>query len=373
MLRYSIYIMKRILIDARESGTSTGRYLDKLIEYLHKAKPDYDVVLLCKPHRVDYLKTIAPTYTIETTSYKEFSFGEQLGFWWQIRSFKPDLVFFPMVQQPILYTGRVVTTMQDLTTLRFRNPATNPLIFTIKRWVYWFVNWLAVRKSHLLLTPTEFVKQDIVKQLGANPDKITVTLEAADKITDAPEPFKPIQGKRFIMYVGRPLPHKNLNRLVDAFQLLHAEQPDLHLVLAGKTDTGYKQLKNYADHHGVRNVVFTDFVSEGQLRWLYEHASAYVFPSLSEGFGLPGLEAMQYDLPVVSSNATCLPEVYQDAAVYFNPHNSEDMADKIGLVLDDKQLAKELATKGRALVKTYSWERMAKQSLDVFRKSLGDS
>lgn len=372
MLRYSIYIMKRIVIDARESGTSTGRYLDKLIEYLYKLKPDYEVILLAKPHRVDFYKQIAPNYQTIVTTCKEFTFAEQLAYLWQIKKLKADLVFFPMVHQPVLYPGKTVTTMQDLTTVRFRNPSKNWLVFTFKQTVYKAVNWLVAHRAKRLITPTEFVKQDVVNYTKVRPSKITVTLESADKITDKPEAFKVAEGKRFIMYVGRPLAHKNLNRLVDAFQILHAEQADLHLVLAGKFDNGYKQLKNYADHHGATNIIFTDFVSEGQLRWLYEHAEVYVFPSLSEGFGLPGLEAMQYGLPVTASNATCLPEVYRDAALYFNPLSTEDMADKIAQILNDQALAKQLASKGAALVKSYSWQRMAEQTLAVFDDALQD-
>jgi len=109
------------------------------------------------------------------------------------------------------------------------------------------------------------------------------------------------------MYVGRPTPHKNLDRLVEAFKLVHETYPDLVLALAGKTDHNYQALEEKVKTGGIPNVVFTGFISDGQLRWLYEHCTAYVFPSLSEGFGLPGLEAMAHGAPVVSSDAlACL-------------------------------------------------------------------
>jgi hypothetical protein len=114
--------MSKIVIDARESGTSTGRYVDKLIEYLRQLKPEHEVVLLAKKHRLDYLKSIAPSFKTVATPYREFTFGEQVGFKRQIDSLHADLVHFPMVQQPVWYRGRVVTTMQDLTGIRFRNP-----------------------------------------------------------------------------------------------------------------------------------------------------------------------------------------------------------------------------------------------------------
>jgi glycosyltransferase involved in cell wall biosynthesis len=363
--------MKRIVIDARESGTSTGRYLDKLIEYLHKIKPEHEFVLLAKEHRLDFLKEIAPNFIINTTPYKEFTFGEQLGFRKQISQLKPDLVFFPMVQQPVLYPGLVVTTMQDLTTLRFRNPAKNWLIFTVKREVYKWVNKRVAKKSKLLITPTEFVKQDVADYCHVDPKKITVTYESADKITDAPQAIKSLTGKRFLLAVGRPAANKNLWRLVEAFNKLSATQPELHLVFAGKFNAEYEKLQTRAKAtaHGSR-IIFTDYVSDAQLRWLYEQASVYVFPSLSEGFGLPGLEAMNYDLPVASSNATCLPEVYKNGALYFNPFSTADMANKIQKILNNPKLAKQLAQNGKRVVDTYSWKRMAEQTLAVFNKAL---
>ena len=362
--------MKHILIDARESGTSTGRYLDKLVESLHALKPNYRVTLLAKPHRQDFLKKIAPGFETHITPYQEFTFGEQLGFKKQIKSFKPDLVFFPMVQQPIRYKGKVVTTMQDLTGTRFKDPNKNWLVISIKVQLYKYVNKRVAKKSKYLITPTEFVRQDVANYCRVSPAKITVTHESADKITEASAPIKQLKGKPFLLYVGRPSPNKNLNRLVDAFAILKKHNPDLFLVMAGKLDPSYQTLRQYARQKTNGGVLFTDFVSEGQLRWLYENAKVYVFPSLSEGFGLPGLEAMQYGLPVASSNATCLPEVYQDAAHYFNPFSSQHMATKVQQILDDPALAAKLSRNGTKLLKTYSWRRMAEQTLVVFEKAL---
>ena len=362
--------MKRLIIDARESGTSTGRYLDKLIEYMHKLQPRYEVILLIKPQRKTYLHQIAPGYKTIVTPYKEFGFGEQLGFKKQIKKLKPDLVFFPMVQQPVRYKGKVVTTMQDLTTIRFRNPAKNWLIFTIKQQVYKWVNKKVAKKSTLLIAPTQFVRQDVANYCRVDPAKITVTYESADKITANAEPIAALKGKSYLLYVGRPAANKNLPRLVDAYARLQKNNPGLKLVFAGKLDSEYQKLRDYARGKVSGGILFTGFVSEGQLRWLYENAKVYVFPSLSEGFGLPGLEAMQYGLPVASSNATCLPEVYQKAAHYFNPFSSQHMATKVQQILDDPKLAAKLAANGRELLKHYSWDRMARQTVAVFDKAL---
>lgn len=365
--------MKRIVIDARESGTTSGRYVDKLIEYLHKLQPNYEITLLAKAHRLDFLRSIAPTFRVDECNIKEFTFAEQFRFKRQIQQLRPDLVFFPFVHQPIFYRGKVVTMMQDLTAVRFRNPSKNWLIFTFKREVYKWVNRIAAHKSAALLTPTKFVQHDVAQFCRVNPSKITVTLESADKITEPAQAYSPLSGQPFIMYVGRPQPHKNLDRLCDAFAIVKQTHPQLKLVLVGKTDALFDQLKQRVAAKQITNVVFTGFVPDAQLRWLYEHALAYVFPSLSEGFGLPGLEAMHYNLPLVSSNATCSPEVYQSAALYFDPLDPADMATKINQVLDNPKQAKQLAQAGAKLVRQYSWQRMAQQTLAIFDRVLSDT
>jgi glycosyltransferase involved in cell wall biosynthesis len=175
------------------------------------------------------------------------------------------------------------------------------------------------------------------------------------------------------MYVGRPLPHKNLGRLIDAFALLKQTHPDLKLVLAGKRDSLFELHEKETARKGVKNVIFTGFVSEGELRWLYENTAAYVFPTLSEGFGLPGLEAALAGAPIVASNVSCIPEVYGKGALYFDPLDITDMAAKIAKVLDDKDYREALAQAGLKQTQKYSWKRMAEQTLSVFQASLDSS
>lgn len=364
--------VKKIVIDARESGTTTGRYIDKLIEYLHKLKPKYEVVVLTKAHRIEYINKIAPKFTVVKSRYNEFGFGEQIGFAWQLYRMKAQLVHFGMTQQPVLYFGKTVTTIHDLTTARFRNPRKNRVVFAIKQWVYKWVIKVAARKSSMIITPTEFVKDDVAKFAHKNSREITVTYEAADEIPVSPKPIVELEGKKFIMYIGRPTPHKNLGRLIDAFEQLKEKNPDLYLVLAGKKDSLYKRHERRVKQDDITQVVFTDFVSEAELRWLYENCAVYVFPSLSEGFGLPGLEAMIHGAPVASSNATCLPEVYGDAAEYFDPHDVAEMAKKINKVLTNEKLRKELVIAGKKQAKKYSWQRMAEQTLAIYQDILSE-
>ncbi|MCA9325279.1 glycosyltransferase family 4 protein [Candidatus Saccharibacteria bacterium] len=364
--------MKKIVIDARELRTSTGRYVERLLHYLQEVDkdPNHRYVILLKPKDMEGWEPTNKRFSKVACRYKEFTFAEQLGLAWQLYRLQPDLVHFPMVQQPILYQRAVVTTMQDLTTLRFTNPSKNRYVFRFKQWVYHWVNIFVAKKSRAILTPSEFVKDDVAKYARINSRKITVTLEAGDQVEATAEPISELEGTQFLMYVGRPTPHKNLPRLIEAFVLLQKKHKKLKLVLAGKKDSNYRRIEREVNKQGVEGVVFTDFIPDSQLRWLYENCAAYVFPSLSEGFGLPGLEAMASGAPVASSDATCLPEVLGEAAHYFNPENVEDIVRAVNDILTDKKLRAKLIKRGEQQVKLYSWKRMAEQTLTVYKDVL---
>lgn len=363
--------MAKIAIDAREINTSTGRYISKLLEYLQKIDYENRYLVLLRPADMDKWEPNNPNFAKVACPYKEFTFSEQIGLRKQLKELKPDLVHFGMVQQPILYRGKAVTTMHDLTTVRFRNPAKNPVIFWIKQQVYKFVNWYVPKKNKFIITPSEFTKKDVASFAHVNPDKIIVTHEAADEINEPAEPIKSLQSKPFIFYVGRPQPHKNLARLIEAFAIIKKTHPDLRLVLAGRKDKVYDSYIKDATRLGVADsVIFTGYVTDGQLKWLYRGCKAYVFPSLSEGFGLPGLEAMIHRAPVASSTATCLPEIYGDAAWYFNPYDVHDMARSIKEVLENTELCNKLIRSGREQAAKYSWQKMAEQTLQVYEQAL---
>lgn len=364
--------MSKIVIDARELRTTTGRYVERLLHYLQRIDTNNDYIVLLKPEDLEGWEPTNHLFKAVACPYEEFTFAEQIGFKRQIERLKPDLVHFAMTQQPISYKGKVVTTIHDLTTLRFDNPAKNKLIFKFKQGVYAYVTKRVAEKSAALITPTQFVKDDVAEFTGVDPDKITVTLEAGDAVADPPIAMQELDNKKFLLYTGRPTPHKNLERLIEAFVSLKAQHPDLTLVLAGKKDDNYRRIEAGVAEKNIQNVIFAGFVSDGQLGWLFQSCSAYVFPSLSEGFGLPGLEAMMLGAPVVSSNATCLPEVYGDAAHYFDPLSVQSMADAINEVLTNKELRQDLIAKGADQAAKYSWRRMAEQTLYVYRKILTD-
>jgi glycosyltransferase involved in cell wall biosynthesis len=366
--------MSHITIDARELRTSTGRYVERLLHYLQQLPSEHEFTVLLKPEDMAGWVPNNARFKSVACPHKEFTFDEQLVLLRQLNKIRTeegsDLVHFTMPQQPILYRGKTVTTIHDLTTMRFTNPNKKPLVFKLKQQVYRYVVARAVTKASAVIAISDFTRRDLLDFSRIDPAKVTVTLEAADVIATPPTEVDGLQKNSFIMYVGRPTPHKNLERLIEAFSLLRSAHPDLVLVLAGKQDGNYRRIEANVPAQLRSHIMFTGFVSDSQLRWLYEHCSAYVFPSLSEGFGLPGLEAMLHGAPVVSSNATCLPEIYGDAAHYFDPLSVPAMADAINEVLTDADLRKRLIKSGLVQADQFSWKRMAEQTLTIYDAAL---
>ena len=363
--------MKKIVIDARESGTTTGRYVDKLIEHLYKLNPEFYIVVVTKPSREDYIKKIAPGFRVVATNIKEFTFSEQLRFCWLLKKLRADLVHFCMAQQPVLYRKNKITSIQDLTTVRFVNRSKNYLVFKFKQLIYGWVIKKVSKQSSLVLAPSRFVKEDLIKYTGLSENKFVVTYLAAEPINETPEIIDELKNKKFILYVGRPMEHKNLKRLILAFSLSLQKNPDLYLVLAGKKDSNFLMIENFVKQKDINNVVFTNYVSDAKLKWLYRNCRMYAFPSLSEGFGLPGLEAMVEGAPVVSSNKTCLPEIYGNGALYFDPLDIGDINEKINKVLGDESFRSKLIKNGYNQAQKYSWEKTAKQILNIYKDVLG--
>lgn len=364
---------KRIVIDARELRTSTGRYIERLLHHLQDVdtNKDHQYFVLLQPKDAEGWKPRKKNFTVVPCKYKEFTFAEQIGFLFQLYKLRPHLVHFGMTQQPILYLGKTITTVHDLTTVRFVNPSKNRVVFAIKQFVYKAVVKIVARKSVRIITPSEYVKDDLAKFAHINSRKVVVTYEAADVFDEKPEPIPELIDKDFIMFNGRPLPHKNLRRLIKAFVVVREKHPDLLLVIAGKKDRSHRSYRSLVKKLNVEDhVIFTDFIPDGQLRWAMEHTQAYVYPSLSEGFGLPGLEAMMYGAPLISSNATCLPEIYEDAAEYIDPYDVDDIAKKIKKILTNEKRRAELIANGKKQLRKYSWRKMADQTLAVYKNVL---
>ncbi len=361
--------MSHIAIDARIIRSSTGTYVERLLHYLQQIDTSNKYTVLLRANDIDFWKPTAENFSIRIADFDNYSFDEQIGFKNFLNELAPDLVHFCMPQQPVFYRGAHVTTFHDLTLLRTYNSDKNWLVFHIKQLVGRFVFKHALRSSEYILAPSKYTKNEILKFARIPADKIAITPESADVFIDRLEPYKHPY-KQFILYVGKQSDYKNIRRLGDAHQKLLQKYPDLGLILVGKIDASAKGNQTYFTKKSYKNILFTDFLPDSQRDWLYTNAVAYVFPSLMEGFGLPGLEAMGYGAAVVSSNATCLPEVYGEAAHYFDPKDTNDMARAIDEVLNNEELRKDLIAKGYKQIAKYSWLRTAKQTYSVYLEAL---
>lgn len=357
--------MKHIAIDARIINSSTGRYVERLVSYLQTVDTKNKYTILVRKKDEDFWKPTAPNFSVMVADFDNYSFAEQTKFNTFLKRLAPDLVHFCMPQQPVRYKGKHVTTIHDLTLLKTYNSDKNWFIYHAKQQVGKYVFKKVSRTSDRIIAISQFTKKELLDHVDIPEEKVSVIYEAADITNNAVRPYKHPY-KHYILYVGQQSDYKNIRRLAEAHQQLLHLNPDLGLILVGKLNASAQANQTYLAQKSYKNITFTDFIEDDQLNWLYAHAEAYVFPSLMEGFGLPGLEAMLHGTPVVSSNATCLPEIYGDAANYFDPLDVSDMARAITEVLNNQALRLSLTKLGYKQVKKYSWKKMAEQTHQVY-------
>lgn len=373
----------RIGIDARFYGgaqnTGLGRYTEKLLEYLEKLDQENEYVVFLKKDNFDAFNPQSTRFQKVLADYHWYSFAEQIHMPRKIKQARVDFMHFPHYNVPLLYRGPFIVTVHDLTISHFptlRATTLSPLTYRLKHLAYTIVMRSAVKKAKKILAVSFYTRNDLAETYKVPKDKIVVTYEAADPITNrslgAPEEIlkKYNISPPYLLYVGNAYPHKNLDILVPALEALQNKYGLLPaLVLAGKEDYFYQRLKkDVSSSKAAPKIVFCGYVPDQDLPFLYEQAESYIFPSLYEGFGLPPLEAMQYGIPVLSSQASCLPEILQDCAVYFDPNDPADIADKIAEILQEDGLKRSLASKGKAHVKKFSWEKMTSDTLIVYNK-----
>ena len=171
-----------------------------------------------------------------------------------------------------------------------------------------------------------------------------------------------------MLYIGQWRPHKNLAKLVEAFEIAKKKSKvDFQLVLGGKPDPEYSELMSKIKNSPFKkDIIRPGFIPDQDLPFWYNAATAFILPSLYEGFGLPPLEAAACGTPVLVSKVSSLPEVLGPAAEYFNPEKVDEIADSIIKIVDNPKLQKQMEKKGLGQVKKYSFEKMAKETLGVY-------
>ena len=240
---------------------------------------------------------------------------------------------------------------------------------------------LFVRRATALITVSESTKRDLMRVYGVPAGKITVTYEAASSLfaPALPDRVAAVRARyglpqRYLLTVGTIEPRKNLIRLVNALHLLRRLDPGLSLVIVGGTGWLYQDFFELLEKLGdPQAVLLSGYVPDEDLPAVISGAEALVLASLYEGFGLPALEAMACGTPVVCSNASSLPELGGDAARYFDPQNTEDIARALQTVLSDADLRAEMRQRGLIQAARFSWQRTARETLAVYERVLHHS
>lgn len=388
----------KIGIDCRMYGlehAGIGRYVQNLVEELLKMDHQNEYVLFVRKDFIGkiYSNIQSPISNIKfiIAEARHYSLKEQFLMPYLIGREKVDLMHFPHFNVPVFYLGKYVVTIHDLIKHESRGPQTTtktPFFYLLKYLGYQIVFWLAVKRAVKIFVPSKTVALQLEKVYGIDKNKVKVTYEGVDNQLNLKSQISNFKNevilekynvkKPFLLYVGSVYPHKNIPNLIKAVIILNNSlnnslisniQYPVSLVVSCARSVFWERLKKQVkDLNAGKYIQPVGFVPDDDLTVLYKEATAFVFPSLSEGFGLPGLEAMAIGLPVLASNIPVFKEVYGEAALYFNPKDPQDIALIIRKLVKDKNLQLSLKEKGLENVLKYSWEKMAKETLDGYQK-----
>ena len=269
-------------------------------------------------------------------------------------------IFFPHVPQ--------IVTVHDLIPLKY--PELSP------KWKYYYLYALPflLKQSQRIICVSEYTKQDIVSNYKLNPESIAVVYNGYDRDLFFPQPNESIRRKynldKYLLYVGDMRFYKNLSRTLEAFDRLPLK--DYQFVITGKKDDFfYPEIERQtAQLSAKERIIFLDYVPTEDLPGLYSMAQSLVFASLYEGFGLPVLEAMACGCPVITSRSTSIPEVGGDSVFYVDPYNVDDIAQGMYQILTKVELRESLRHKGIKRSQLFSWDKTAKDILDIFSNCL---
>lgn len=287
-----------------------------------------------------------------------------------LRRHNIDVCFFTNFVLSVLARCPMVLTIHDLSVKLF--PRTHQL-----RNVVWARSLMPIstRRSRHIIAVSNNTKLDLLRIMDIKAEKVSVVYEGApSEFNPEPQPEDSEALKHYgitkpyVLFVGTLEPRKNLNVLIKGFDKASKNNPDLHLVLVGKRGWMAQAIFDELERRDLLGRVhITGYVKEGYLPSLYREASAFIYPSLYEGFGLPPLEAMASGTPVIVSRSSSLPEVVGDAGIYVDPLSVDELAQAIDDVANDEQLAADLRKKGLEQAKRFSWEVAAKETLEILR------
>jgi glycosyltransferase involved in cell wall biosynthesis len=370
----------RIAIDARKlHDFGIGTYIRNLLRHLSRLDKESAFLLLCQPVDLGIERQLGRNFQSVPVAARPYSLAEQIAVPYAVHGLGVDVFHTPHYVLPPLVDVPSVVTIHDCIHLRFPQYLPNRLA-----WVYARASlWTAAHRSVRVLTVSEASKNDILRFYRIPDRKIEVIYNAIDErfgVSPTEDEFTRVReryqlDREFILYAGNIKPHKNLERLIEAFQQLRAEGfEDLLLLIIGDEISKYPTLRRLVHRYKLfKHVRFLGFVPDQTLAVLYRLASVFVFPSLYEGFGLPPLEAMASGTPVVTSNVSSMPEVTGDAAVLVNPNDPAAIADGIRQVLTDRPMRNALVERGLARARDFSWERSVRRIWEIYREVAGEA
>ena len=282
-----------------------------------------------------------------------------------------DLFFSPTHYSPLFSSCPQIISILDVSYKLFPEMFPKKDLLKLALW-----GKLSIRRAKKIITISNSSKNDIINEYRILANKVEV-IPLGIKDVNASDMNKSEFIEKYnlknpyVLFVGTLQPRKNIAKLIEAFAKLKTEnlklKTSLDLVIVGRKGWDYEKILEAPDKFGVsERVKFLEDVTNEDLPLFYKNAEVFVLPSLYEGFGLPILEAMQYDCPVVTSNVSSLPEAGGDAAIYFDPNNAEDIAEKIEKVISDPKLREEMVRKGKEQIKKFSWEKSAKDVVRIF-------
>jgi glycosyltransferase involved in cell wall biosynthesis len=296
-------------------------------------------------------------------SARPYSVSEQIRIPLTLVRERAHLLHEPHYVLPSATRCRTVVTIHDCIHLMFPQYLPGSMAHLYAR----AVMWSAVNRSDRILTVSEASKRDILRFFDIPPEKVAVIYNAIDERFLGPPDLERMDLIRqryqldypFLLYVGNIKPHKNVERLIDAFGMVRAKGlDDLRLVIIGDELSKYPALRQAVHRHRLDKYVrFLGFQPYDTLAGFYRLARAFVFPSLYEGFGLPPLEAMACGTPVVTSNVSSLPEIAGNAALLVDPYDRLSIAEAILRVVSDETLRQELSERGLARARQFSWSQ----------------
>lgn len=354
----------------RSAPTGIGVYTDRLLQYAPQVAPDDSFFAVALPEQGNTRPLGVPARTLPVP--RRVGMVTQTAFGWpRIESAvgEADLVH-TLTTTPVATRLPRVQTIHDLTPQLFPDQYSK-----LHRRLSSKSLRRAVKGGAHLIAISEHTAGDLMRLTGVGSDRITVVLLGYDAPAEAPPKAEQRAAVRqsfgltgpFVMFTGALTRRKNLVFLIDAFARLRRRQPEVQLVLAGRPGLGAEEIDAAIRHHGLDQAVLRPgYVSDRDLTTLLFEASAFAFPSHYEGFGIPPLDAMAHGTPVVACPGGAVQEVVGDAALVVSPENPSQFADALASVLTDAAEADRLRAAGYERIRTFSWRRMARETVDVY-------